>query len=91
MYKISKTTQFKKDYKLIVKRNYDILKLQKAVNLLVTTDKLPIEYKEHPLKNIFKYHFDCHLEPDWLLIFKRDDVEKIITLVRTGTHSDIFG
>jgi mRNA interferase YafQ len=91
MYEISKTGQFKKDFKLIVKRNYDLTKLELLLCLLISGEKLPALYKEHPLKSNFKGHFDCHIEPDWLLIFKRDDNEKLITLVRTGTHSDIFG
>jgi mRNA interferase YafQ len=91
MYEIKITGQFKKDFKLISRRNYNISKLETLLNLLILGDKLPSKYKEHPLKNNFKNFSDCHIEPDWLLIFKRDDAEKIITLVRTGTHSDIFG
>lgn len=90
MYEISQTGQFKKDFKLIVKRKYDILKLETVLFQLIKGEKLPIKYKEHPLKSNYKGHFDCHIEPDWLLIFKRDDTAKLITLVRTGTHSDIF-
>jgi mRNA interferase YafQ len=66
------------------------LKLEKVLNLLITGKPLPLEYKEHPLINNFKNHLDCHIEPDWILIFKRDNVSQLITLVRTGTHSDIF-
>ena len=90
MYEISKTGQFKKDFKLALKRNYDISKLETLLNLLILGEKLPAKYKEHPLQSNFKGHFDCHIEPDWLLIFKRNDTDKLITLVRTGTHSDIF-
>jgi len=90
MYEISKTGQFKNDFKLMVKWGCSISKLETLLNLLITGDKLPREYKEHPLQNNFKGHLDCHIEPDWLLIFKRDTNEKLITLVRTGTHSDIF-
>lgn len=90
-YEISKTVRFKKDFKLIVKRNYNLTKFETLLNLLISGEELPTKYKEHLLINNFKGHFDCHIEPDWLLIFKRDDNEKLITLVRTGTHSDIFG
>jgi len=90
-YEISKTVRFKKDFKLIVKRNYNLTKFETLLNLLISGEELPTKYKEHLLINNFKGHFDCHIEPDWLLIFKRDDNERLITLVRTGTHSDIFG
>lgn len=90
MYELSNTGQFKKDFKLMLKRNYDILKLEKVLNLLQTGKSLPDKYKEHILKGNFKNHFDCHIEPDWILIYKRMDEEKLIILVRTGTHSDLF-
>ena len=90
MYSISKTTQFKKDYKLIKRRGYDMGKLTKVFTLLATGEKLPAKYKEHPLRMNYKNHIDCHIEPDWLLIFMRNNAEKQITLVRTGTHSDLF-
>lgn len=91
MFEITKTGQFKKDFKLMQKRNYDLSKLESVLNLLITGNKLPAKYKEHPLKNHFKDYLDCHIEPDWLLIFKRDEAKKLIILIRTGTHSDIFG
>jgi len=91
MYELSKTNQFKKDFKLIEKRNYDISKLETALTMIITGDKLPSKYKEHPLIGNYQNHFECHIQPDWLLIFKRDNSEKLITLVRTGTHSDLFG
>jgi len=87
MYEIAKTGQFKKDFKLAIKRNCDLAKIEVLFNLLITGNKLPIKYKEHPLQNNLKGCFDCHIEPDWLLIFKRDDDAKLITLVRTGSHS----
>lgn len=91
MYEISKTGQFKKDFKLIVKRGHSISKLETLLNLLIAGEVLPAKYKDHPLHNNYKGHFDCHIEPDWLLIYKRDVTENLITLVRTGSHSDIFG
>ena len=90
MYKISNTGQFKKDFKLITKRNYDLSKLEKVINLLIIVDELPEKYKEHPLKHSKEKIIDCHISPDWILLFKRDLSEKLITLIRTGTHSDLF-
>lgn len=90
MYKISNTGQFKKDFKLITKRNYDLSKLEKVINLLIIVDELPEKYKEHLLKHSKEKIIDCHISPDWILLFKRDLNEKLITLIRTGTHSDLF-
>ncbi len=61
MYEISKTGQFKKDFKLIVKRNYDITKLETVLNLLIDGEKLPVKYKEHPLQSNFKGYLDVIL------------------------------
>lgn len=90
MYDFKRKGQFKKDFKTIVRRKYDIQKLETVLILLRTTNKLPPEYKEHPLKGNFKKYLDCHIEDDWLLIFQRNEDEKIITLVRTGSHQDLF-
>jgi len=90
MYEISLTGQFKKDFKLITKRSFDITKLEVVLELLQALDQLPPEYKEHPLRGTYKNHFDCHIDPDWILIFIRNKKEKLITLIRTGTHSDLF-
>ncbi len=64
MYEIKSTGQFKKDFKLISRKNYNLNKLETLLNLLIMEDKLPSKYKEHPLKNNFKDYFDCHIEPD---------------------------
>ena len=90
MYEISKTGQFKKDFKLIMKRGYDIEKLESVLEILLTGQKLPAQYFEHSLSGSYKSTIDCHIEPDWLLLFRRNDKDKVITLVRTGTHSDLF-
>jgi len=90
MFEIERTNQFKKDFKLIVKRKYDIDKLETFFELLIKGEILPDEYLEHPLKGNYIGHLDCHIETDWLVIFKRNKAKKIITLVRTGTHSDLF-
>ncbi len=61
------------------------------MDLLLKSNKLPSKYKEHPLKGNFKNHLDCHIENDWLLIYYKDEDNKEITLIRNGTHQDIFG
>lgn len=63
-------------------------KLRELILLLIEEEPLPPRYKDHPLSGDWKHHRDCHLEPDWLLIYKIDGTD--LHLVRTGTHSDLF-
>jgi mRNA interferase YafQ len=81
-------TQFKRDVKLNVKRGKDMLKLKTLMTLLIEDKPIPPEYKDHPLRNNWNHHRDCHIEPDWLLIYKVDGDD--LYFVRTGTHVDIF-
>lgn len=81
-------TQFKKDVKLCQKRLKNMEKLKKAMTMLIQQEPLPPQYKDHPLKSNWSHHRDCHIEPDWLLIYKIDGDD--IYFVRTGSHSDIF-
>ena len=81
-------TQFKHDVKLAVKRGKDMGKLRDLLLLLVEGKRLPPRYQDHPLSGEWKHHRDCHLEPDWVLIYKIDGDD--LFLVRTGTHSDLF-
>jgi mRNA interferase YafQ len=90
MYTISFTSQFKKDYKKILKRNYELAHLDEVLHILISGNDLPSSYNNHPLKGKYKNSFDCHIRPDWILIYKKDTQEKSIILVRTGTHSDLF-
>jgi len=80
--------QFRRDVKLAQRRGKDLTKLRELILLLTEGSPLPPRYKDHPLTGEWKHHRDCHLEPDWLLIYKihGDD----LYLVRTGTHSDLF-
>jgi len=74
--------------KLASKRGKELAKLRDLILLLAQGDPLPAQYRDHPLAGNWSHHRDCHLEPDWLLLYKiaGDDVY----LVRTGTHSDLF-
>ena len=83
------SARFKKDYKLCKKRGYDMAKLQTVLAILASDSPIPPEYHDHPLKNNWLNHRDLHIEPDWLLIYKREE-EAIILLAATGTHSDLF-
>jgi mRNA interferase YafQ len=83
--------QFRRDVKLAQKRGKDMAKLREVIQVLIDTRPLPPRCKDHPLGGDWKHlkHFrDCHIEPDWLLIYKIDGDD--LYLVRTGTHSDLF-
>ena len=90
MYDIFFENKFKKDYKLAIKRGLDISLLEDILKLLRKEGKLPSKYKPHLLKGNFKGLWECHIQPDWLLIWKQDETIKLISLIRTGTHSDLF-
>lgn len=86
----SRTTQFKKDVKLADKRGKDLEKLKTVLELLIAGDELPAQYKDHPLRGNFSGSRDCHIEPDWLLIYTFTEYGGHVRLERTGTHSDLF-
>ena len=83
-------TAFKKDYKRIKKRGYDTKLLEKVIAILADGKPLPDIYKDHNLIGDFKGCRECHILPDWLLVYEVNDEELILYLTRTGTHSDIF-
>ena len=89
-YAIQKTSQFKKDFKLAIKRNCDIQKLQEIITILANGETLPELCFDHALKGDYSGYRECHVEPDWLLVYKITESVLILTLYRTGTHSDLF-
>ena len=91
-YDIILTTAFKKELKRIKKRNKDLAKLTEVVNKLAAGLELDVKYKDHALINNlrFKDCRECHIEPDWLLVYKRNNSELTLLLIETGTHSDLF-
>jgi mRNA interferase YafQ len=90
MYQISFSNKFKKDYKLCKKRGYDISKLEEVIILLQKNGKLPSKYKPHVLKGDYLGLWECHIKPDWLLVWLQDDNELTLLFTNTGTHSDLF-
>jgi mRNA interferase YafQ len=90
MYSIAYTGAFKKDYKRCAKRNYNLQTLQLAVEMLETSGTLPESYKPHKLSGDFKDCWECHLQSDWLIIWMQNDSQKVLTFIRTGSHSDLF-
>lgn len=87
--KLNTTTKFEKGVELAKRRGKDITKLKTVIELLLSHKTLPRELLDHPLKGKWKGSRDLHLEPDWVLIYKVDDLN--LWLIRTGTHADLFG
>ena len=92
MLTINYQSQFKKDYKLAIKRGLNVTELEKVINILASEQPLPAHYKDHALKDSAKYQNmrECHIKPDWLLVYQIKNTELILNLVRTRTHSDLF-
>ena len=91
-YEIIMTSAFKKELKIIKKRNKDLEKLTKIVNKLANNEELDIKYKDHQLINNLRFENcrQCHIEPDWLLVYRKNNNNLILVLIETGTHSDLF-
>ncbi len=88
MKKVSQTKQFSRDIKRIRKRGKNLSKLRNVVKLLAAGSRLPANLRDHSLAGPWRPARDCHVEPDWILIYTAD--EKSLRLERTGTHSDLF-
>jgi mRNA interferase YafQ len=85
---LSQTSQFKKDIKKLGKRGKDIDKIKTVIELLLSGSPLPLKYRDHSLSGTWAGHRDCHIEPDWILIYRISQDE--LRLERTGSHSDLF-
>lgn len=90
-YTVKLTTQFKKDYKLALKRGLKISLLDDIITALAMGLPLPEKNKDHPLSGNWSGYRECHILPDWLLVYRIDQNVLVLTLSRTGTHSDLFG
>lgn len=90
-YLVKLTTQFKKDYKQAIKRGLKIQMLDDVITALALGEVLPEKNRDHALSGNWIGHRECHILPDWLLIYRIEDDVLILTLTRTGTHSDLFG
>ena len=84
------SSQFRRDYKLLLKRGLPMKELQGVVELLRNQEPLPIRCHDHPLIGSFAGFRECHIRPDWLLIYRITDSELILVLQRTGSHADLF-
>ena len=90
MLKIVSSNQFKKDLKFAKKRGLDIEKLRNVVNTLASGKPLDEKHRDHNLSGDYNGFRECHIEPDWLLVYRIDGDELELFLFRTGTHSDLF-
>lgn len=88
MLNLTYTNQFKKDLKLIAKRHKDIKKLKSLIKKIINEEILEQKYKKHKLGGVYKNRWECHIEPDWLIIYLEDNSD--VVFERTGTHSDLF-
>ena len=89
-YTVKPTTKFQRDLKRIQKRGYDISLLTDIIKKLADGEQLPEKNRDHSLNGEFVNCRECHITPDWLLIYEIDNGELILYLTRTGTHSDLF-
>lgn len=83
-------SSFRKDFKRLVKRNYDMHLLEEVIEILASGNPLPEKYQDHSLNGNYRDCRECHITPDWLLIYQIRKMELILYLTRTGTHSDLF-
>ena len=90
-YTVKYATSFKKDYKRAIKRGLKIELLEQVVALLAMGEPLPDKNRDHDLSGDWAGHRECHIPPDWLLVYRIEDDVLVLTPARTGTHSDLFG
>ncbi len=90
MLTIKYESAFKKDFKRIIKRGYDVRLFETVVELLANGQDLPQKYRDHCLAGDYKDFRECHITPDWLLIYRIDNNELVLFLTRTDTRSDLF-
>jgi len=90
MFEIIRQTKFKKDFKLIKKQGGNIKLLKEVVEILIKGEELPAKYKDHSLIGNYANTHECHIQPDWLLIYRIDVEQNVLDLVRTGSHSELF-
>ena len=89
-YEIVPSNQFRKDLKLAQKLGYNLDKLKKVILALANGETLEAKYRDHFLSGDYGRFRECHIQPDWLLVYQIDGNQLILFLARTGTHSDLF-
>ena len=89
-YRVRVSNQFKKQYKICIRRGLDVELIDTAMRILSEKGKLPQVYRPHKLKGKHKDIWECHIEPDWLMIWEQNDTELTLLFLETGTHADLF-
>lgn len=89
-YEIIPSNQFRKDIKTAQKRGYDISQLRDIIAKLSNGERLDTKHRDHLLSGNYGNFRECHIQPDWLLVYQIQDNELVLYLLRTGTHSDLF-
>lgn len=90
MYELVYTTRFRRSFKKCIRRGLDVAIFERAITLLQASGTLPAEYRPHKLSGKYTGYWECHLQPDWLLIWLQDDQQLVLHLIDTGTHADLF-
>lgn len=90
MLTLEATAQFRKDYKRVKKRGYDLRLLESVIDTLLSGDTLDAKHKDHQLTGNMRKYRECHIQPDWLLMYRIDNDRLVLVANRTGTHSDLF-
>lgn len=89
LYTVKKTSQFIKDYRSAKRRGQNLLLIQDIISSLANDQQLPIKNRDHALAGDWLGFRECHISPDWLLAYKKEEDILVLTLTRTGTHSDL--
>lgn len=89
-YTLKPSSKFQKDLKRAEKRGYDLSLITEVIKILASGEALPAKYKDHNLSGNYAGYKECHITPDWLLIYALTESDLILYLTRTGTHSDLF-
>lgn len=89
-YELEYSGKFLKDLKLAKRRGLDLSQLKNVTDMLQAGEKLPEQYRDHSLTGNYKDYRECHISSDWLLIYRKKETIRVISLYRTGTHSDLF-
>jgi len=90
MLELRQTAQFRKDLKRARKRGLDLTLLDRVITTLLSGEELPTVHRNHALTGQYAGTYECHVQPDWLLIYGRDDAQLVLVAYRTGSHSDLF-
>ena len=90
-YSVRTSKRYRRELKTVISRGKDASKLEEVIDILASGETLPPYYKDHSLSGQWKGYRECHIEPNWLLVYRIYDNVLVLALMSTGTHSDIFG